>query len=374
MCMCAVCVCVRARARTHTCFLVLSQLGLVFFDLQVADGGGEAGRGDGAAGALSPKFVVREVGSRTNVFVSGSDIEYRMMQWCEKHKNFASSMLSSKSALFKLRKEVRSAMKTLTVADEATIEADAVVAGEDLQLTLTREDLERECEDVFQAVPRLIELLLGDVQRSCPAEVVVVGGAMRIPRAQKVLGAFLEEHGAVLRKTVDMDRGIATGTALVSALVTGVSSLCLPLSAEGPYSEAADRVLVKMRADGSLAGGGGRAAVSGAEQSMVAALEGECAALKLRNKQLSEGEVMYKDQLFQNQTSIRQLEEQVTRLQQQLAARNRPVDAGQEQQLGGSGDAGLKAVAEEGREGQRDALKVREPGHSPVTVESSVHL
>jgi hypothetical protein len=68
-----------------------------------------------------------------------------MMTWCEKHKahirtkvrsietffskytraltseiffflqNFASSMLTSKPALFKLRKEVRSAIKTLTV-------------------------------------------------------------------------------------------------------------------------------------------------------------------------------------------------------------------------------------------------------------------
>ena len=102
---------------------------------------------------------------------------------------------------------------------------------------------------------------------------------------------------------------------------------------------------------------------------MVAALKGECAALKLRNKQLGEAEVMYKDQLFQHQTSIRQLEEQVTRLQQQLAARNRPVDAGQEQELGGSGDGGLEAVADEGREGQRDALKVREPGHLPLTME-----
>jgi hypothetical protein len=129
-------------------------------------------------------------------------------------------------------------------------------------------------------------------------------------------------------------------------------------------------VLVKMRADGSLAGGGGRAAVSEEEQTMVAALKGECAALKLRNKQLGEAEVMYKDQLFQHQTSIRQLEEQVTRLQQQLAARNRPVDAGQEQQLGGSGDGALEAVADEGREGQRDALKVREPGHLPLTMET----
>ena len=57
------------------------------------------------------------------------------------------------AALFKLRKEVRAAIKTLTVAEEATIEADAVLAGHDLHLTLTREDLERECEELFQVPP-----------------------------------------------------------------------------------------------------------------------------------------------------------------------------------------------------------------------------
>ena len=42
------------------------------------------------------------------------------------------SMLNSKTAIFKLRKELRSAIKTLTVAEEAMVEVDSVVAGHDL--------------------------------------------------------------------------------------------------------------------------------------------------------------------------------------------------------------------------------------------------
>ncbi len=97
------------------------------------------------------------------------------------------------------------------MAEEATIEADSVVAGEDLQLTLTREDLERECADVAQAVPLLLKALLEETGAACPAEVFIVGGSMRIPVIQKGLQAFLDQHGAVIRKTVDMDRGVSLG-------------------------------------------------------------------------------------------------------------------------------------------------------------------
>ena len=67
------------------------------------------------------------------------------------------------------------------------------------------------CMMVRQAVPRLINLVLQDTAAQCPGEVVVVGGAIRIPRVQKVLQSFLEQQGAVMRKTVDIDRGLSLG-------------------------------------------------------------------------------------------------------------------------------------------------------------------
>jgi len=161
-------------------------------------------------------------------------------------------MLTSKPALFKLRKEVRSAIKTLTVAEEATIEADSVVAGEDLQLTLTREDLERECADVAQAVPLLLQALLEETGAACPAEVFIVGGSMRIPFIQKGLQAFLDQHGAVIRKTVDMDRGVSLGTASVAAVLVDPSALRMPLLRGTPFKETAERAHVKVGADGAL--------------------------------------------------------------------------------------------------------------------------
>eukprot|EP00961_Rhodomonas_salina_P291850 3932384-Rhodomonas_salina.2 len=73
-------------------------------------------------------------------------------------------------------------MKTLTVAEEAMIEADSVVAGNDLQLMLTLEDFEHECKDLFDAVSSLVEVVVKEGGVGFAPELVLAGGAMRIPR------------------------------------------------------------------------------------------------------------------------------------------------------------------------------------------------
>ena len=117
------------------------------------------------------ELMERQVMSRTNVFVSGSEIEYKLMQWCEKHKPFAESVLGSSSSRFKLRRDVRGAMKTLTVADEAMIETDNLAGGNDLQVMLTLEDFEHECKDIFDSVLLLLEFVAKESNVGYPQEV-----------------------------------------------------------------------------------------------------------------------------------------------------------------------------------------------------------
>jgi molecular chaperone DnaK (HSP70) len=94
------------------------------------EGGGQGEEGGGG-------MVLREAAACTNVFVGGDEMVQRLMAWCERRKPFQESMLSSKAAIFKLRKELRAAIKTLTVAEEAMVEVDSVVSGHDLALMLT---------------------------------------------------------------------------------------------------------------------------------------------------------------------------------------------------------------------------------------------
>ena len=127
---------------------------------------------------------LKELSSNTNVFVGGDEMVHRLMLWCERRKPFNDSMLSSKTAVFKLRKELRGAIKTLTVAEEAMIEVDSVLPGHDLALMLTLEDFERECSDLFAAVTDSVHLALESARTGgFPTEVVLVSDARKIHHA-----------------------------------------------------------------------------------------------------------------------------------------------------------------------------------------------
>lgn len=163
------------------------------------------------------------------------------MLWCEKRKPFNISMLTNKAAIFKLRKEIRGALKTLTVAEEAMIEADGVVDGYDLQLMLTLEDFEHECMEVFQMVAALVRKVMEESSTPC-TECVLVGGAMRMRRVQKLVQTAVESLGGTVKKTLDMDRAVSYGASTVVALHCSETSLkTLPLDASEPYAELPQR-------------------------------------------------------------------------------------------------------------------------------------
>lgn len=182
-------------------------------------------------------FRLVEVVSLTDPMCSMSEIEWRIVQWCEKRKPFQNSMIASKSAVFKLRKEIRNALKTLTVAEEATIECDGVVGGHDLQLVLTLEDFEHECLDIFETVASLVKTAIDRAGGDPPcSECVIIGGGMRVRRVQKVLSGLLDPVGASVRKTLDMDRAVSMGASTVAAIMRGCS-IAVPLDrSQNPHA------------------------------------------------------------------------------------------------------------------------------------------
>jgi len=254
-------------------------------------------------------FSLQELISRTDVFIGSSEIEYRMMLWCEKRKPFAESMLSSKAALFKLRREVRGAMKTLTVAEEAMIEADSVVAGNDLQLMLTLEDFEHECKDLFDAVSSLVEVVVKEGGVGFAPELVLAGGAMRIPRLQRNIEKLIGMHGAVIRKTVDMDRAVSLGAATIAALHHGVGVVRLPLDEAEPYREQPSRIRLGKEPSGVLRelSREPEQGPDSAENKEVEDLRVQNEALRNRNKLLKEAEEAMQGQLYDQQQLIERL-------------------------------------------------------------------
>ena len=118
-----------------------------------------------------------------------------------------------------------------------------------------------------------------------------MGGVSRVPRIQATLQRSLVAMGnkAQLRKTLDLDRGIAMGLATLAALhAVGIGALRVPLRESSPYSQLAERLRFaegKCRPVGGGTGAGGKLS-QGANKTetdaLISALREENAALLAR--------------------------------------------------------------------------------------------
>ena len=118
-----------------------------------------------------------------------------------------------------------------------------------------------------------------------------MGGVSRVPRIQATLQRSLVAMGnkAQLRKTLDLDRGIAMGLATLAALhAVGIGALRVPLRESSPYSQLAERLRFaegQCRPVGGGTGAGGKLS-QGANKTetdaLISALREENAALLAR--------------------------------------------------------------------------------------------
>ena len=118
-----------------------------------------------------------------------------------------------------------------------------------------------------------------------------MGGVARVPRIQATLQRSLVGMGnnAQLRKTLDLDRGIAMGLATLAALhAVGIGALRVALRESSPYSQLAERLRFaegKCRPVGGGTGAGGKpsqGANTTETDALISALREENAALLAR--------------------------------------------------------------------------------------------
>ena len=187
---------------------------------------------------------------------------------------------------------------------------------------LTMEDFERECKDIFEAVGDAFALVLEAGQGLVPSEVVLVGGASRVPKIQANLQRIVALLGnsAQVKKTVDLDRGIAMGLASIAALGSlGVGALRVPLQPQEPFREMQQRIrlpegMCKPRGGGGKGGGGGTgcaadASAGGHEGERDGDGGADSAALALEMKQLRAENALLIQRAETAEAKVREVEE-----------------------------------------------------------------
>jgi heat shock 70kDa protein 1/2/6/8 len=168
-------------------------------------------------------FEVRATSGDTHL--GGQDFDNRIVDWAleEFRRKTKLDARSNPKALARLRLAAERAKKTLSTANQASLEIDSLFEGEDLQVILTRAKFESLCDDLFRKCMGPVESVLRDSKFSKADidDVVLVGGSSRIPKVQALLQEFF--NGKELCKSIHPDEAVAYGAAVQAHILSGNS-------------------------------------------------------------------------------------------------------------------------------------------------------
>ena len=167
-------------------------------------------------------FEVKATNGHTHL--GGEDFDNRLVSYCasEFKRRTSIELKTNPKALRRIRVACEKAKRALSASTQATIDIDALVEGEDLNMIITRSKFEDLCMDLFTKCIPPLENVLRDAKMSKNEvnDVVLVGGSTRIPRICQMVQEFF--NGREPNKTINPDEAVAYGAAVQAAIVSNV--------------------------------------------------------------------------------------------------------------------------------------------------------
>ena len=167
-------------------------------------------------------FEVRATNGNTHL--GGEDFDNRLVEYCagEFKRKTSIDIKNNAKALRRVRAFCEKAKRALSAATQATVDIDALMDGEDLNVVITRSKFEDLCMDLFKKCLPPLESVLKDAKMSKSEinEVVLVGGSTRIPKIQQMVQEFF--NGKEPNKGINPDEAVAYGAAVQAAIMTNV--------------------------------------------------------------------------------------------------------------------------------------------------------
>ncbi|XP_065210444.1 heat shock 70 kDa protein cognate 4-like isoform X2 [Planococcus citri] len=158
--------------------------------------------------------------------LGGEDFDNRMVDYFigEFKRKHTKDLSKNKRALRRLRTACEAAKRTLSSANVADIEIEALYNGIDFYTSITRACFEELNADYFRNAMKLVEKAIEDAKmdKTQIHHVVLVGGSSRIPKIQKLLQDLFD--GKKLNKSINPDEAVAYGAAVHAAILIGDKS------------------------------------------------------------------------------------------------------------------------------------------------------
>lgn len=169
-------------------------------------------------------FAVKATGGDTHL--GGEDFDNCVFDWCLKQieeksgKNASKAVKANQRSAQRLKRAVENAKKTLSTSNEADIELEALVDGEDFNATLTKAQFEKLCQPLFARCIDTVKAVIKDAGATIDqvSDVVLVGGSTRVPALQDMLTGLF--NGRIeLCKSINPDEAVAFGAAVQGAIL-----------------------------------------------------------------------------------------------------------------------------------------------------------
>jgi len=170
--------------------------------------------------------VVEVVATNGDTHLGGDDMDQKIMDWLiqEFRGETGIDVSKDKMVLQRLKEAAEKAKIELSSTMETEINLPFLTADQTgpkhLVKKLTRAKFEQMCEDLFQRALEPTKKCLADAKKSPKEidEVILVGGATRVPKLQQIVKDFF---GKEPNRSVNPDEVVAIGAAVQGGVLTG---------------------------------------------------------------------------------------------------------------------------------------------------------
>ncbi|KAJ5318671.1 heat shock protein 70 [Penicillium atrosanguineum] len=145
-------------------------------------------------------------------------VRHFLSEFERKHKR---TIKANSQALCRLRSACEQVKCTLSSQTKTSVQLESLVEGIDFNISITREEFESPCKNLFSKAECLVEQVLKDAKmdKSSVDEVVLVGGSTRIPKVRELFRSFSQEQVTRSVGPDEADKAVAYGASVQAAIL-----------------------------------------------------------------------------------------------------------------------------------------------------------